>query len=132
MCLAKSVETSPHEPNLPRSSLVPVPRTPLALGAQMGDSRVAFAPEVNGHSSRSSPKSTPRGNVPDNWGFRFVVDPLHGVHYRVVRELELVCRFGGGAGGGSGSATKVSSCGKQVMRVLGDQTRRCLGAFLVI
>lgn len=33
--------------------------------------------------------------MPDDWGFRFMVDPLRGVHYRVVRDLELICRFGG-------------------------------------
>lgn len=32
--------------------------------------------------------------APTNWGFRFVVEPLHGIPYRVVRELELVCILG--------------------------------------
>ncbi|CAM9107710.1 unnamed protein product, partial [Ectocarpus fasciculatus] len=59
-----------------------------SAAAQTSDKRVTFAPEAKLSSAAS-------GAVPDDWGFRFVVDPLRGVHYRVVRDLELICRFGG-------------------------------------
>lgn len=90
----------------------------IGLAGQIGDHRVAFAPEVAGHSSRSPSKSNPAasGSVSEDWGFRFVVDPLRGIHYRVVRELELVCRFGEGARGGSGPSTAGSISGSQVGR----------------
>lgn len=77
---------------------------------------MVFAPEVAGHPSRAPSKSAPSasGSVPDNWGFRFVVDPLRGVHYKVVRELELVCRFGASGRSGVGSSTAGSMFGSQV------------------
>ena len=87
-----------------------------ALPEQVGESRVAFAPDVvantnsstNGSANpvRSPSKSNmPAGwNLPNDWGFRFVVDSLRGVQYRVVRELELICRFGGGSGSSAAAA----------------------------
>lgn len=78
-----------------------------ALAAQGSDKRVTFAPEAK-------PSSAANLSVPDDWGFRFVVDPLHGVHYRVVRELELICRFGGRTRSGSASSTAGATFGPQV------------------
>lgn len=65
-----------------------------------------------GHRPRKSSQSStaPDEDANTNWGFRFVVDPLRGIPYRVVREVELVCRFGGGSRPGAGS----SSVGSQV------------------
>lgn len=57
-------------------------------------------------SSQKQPKQNmarEEGINNENWGFRFVVDPLRGVHYRVVREVELICRLGMGSRGGAGS-----------------------------
>lgn len=66
-----------------------------------------------GHRSRKPPQSS-AGSSPDdanaNWGFRFMVDPLRGIPYRVVREVELICRFGGSSRPGASS----SSVGSQV------------------
>lgn len=43
-----------------------------------------------------------------------MVEPLRGVHYRVVRELELICRFGGRVRSGSGASTAGTTFGPQV------------------
>lgn len=85
-----------------------------ALAAQASDKRVTFAPEAK-------PSSSTNSSVPDDWGFRFVVDPLRGVHYRVVRELELICRFGGRARSGSASSTAGATFGPQVERALASR-----------
>lgn len=77
-----------------------------ALAPQVTDKRVTFAPETK--------PSTTNAAVPDDWGFRFVVEPLRGVHYRVVRELELICRFGGRVRSGSGPSTADTTFGSQV------------------
>lgn len=76
------------------------------LAPQVNDKRVTFAPETK--------SSTASATVPDNWGFRFVVEPLRGVRYRVVRELELICRFGGRVRSGSGPSTAGTTFGPQV------------------
>lgn len=81
-----------------------------AASAQTGDKRVTFAPEAKLSSAAS-------GAVPDDWGFRFVVDPLRGVHYRVVRDLELICRFGGRTRSGN-PPSENSTFGPQVGFVL--------------
>lgn len=74
------------------------------------DKRVTFAPETK---SSAASAGVP---VPSDWGFRFVVEPLRGVHYRVVRELELICRFGGRARSGSAAAsTAGATFGPQVL-----------------
>ena len=69
------------------------------------DKRVTFAPEA---------KSSSHPTVPDDWGFRFMVEPLRGVHYRVVRELELICRFGGRPRSGGAPSTAGTAYGPQV------------------
>lgn len=81
----------------------------------MSDSKV-FAPEAARHPPQPQPKTSAAvdGGLSGNWGFRFVVDPLHGVHYRVVREFELICRFGGAARAGAGSLTPRTTFGSQV------------------
>lgn len=88
-----------------------------ALAAQASDKRVTFAPEAK-------PSSATNWTVLDDWGFRFVVDPLRGVHYRVVRELELICRFGGRTRSGSASSTAGATCGPQVRRASGVELSR--------
>lgn len=77
-----------------------------ALAPQVSDKRVTFAPETKSSASGAA--------VPADWGFRFVVEPLRGVHYRVVRELELICRFGGRVRSGSGASTAGTTFGPQV------------------
>lgn len=72
----------------------------LAALSLLGDgSRVAFAPTAAASSDQSASKASHvvGESIPENWGFRFAVDPLRGIHYKVVRELDLVCCFGGSA-----------------------------------
>ncbi|CAM9123344.1 unnamed protein product [Choristocarpus tenellus] len=40
------------------------------------------------------PKHVTWEGTDSDWGFRFVAEPLVGVQYRVVRDLELVCKLG--------------------------------------
>lgn len=77
----------------------------LTAPASTSDKRVTFAPEA---------KSSSSATVPDDWGFRFVVEPLRGVHFRVVRELELICRFGGRARSGIAPSAAGTTYGPQV------------------
>ena len=77
---------------------------------------MVFAPEAARNPPQPQSKTTAAGDVgiPGDWGFRFVVEPLHGVHYRVVREFELICRLGGGARASAGSLTPRTAFGSQV------------------
>eukprot|EP00903_Cladosiphon_okamuranus_P019656 g18070.t4 len=85
--------------------------TALAPQALVSDKRVTFAPET-----KSSTSGVP---LPDNWGFRFVAEPLRGVHYKIVRELELICRIGGRvrSGSGSGPSTAGTAFGPQTISI---------------
>lgn len=92
---------------------------------------MVFAPEAARHPPQPQAKSTAAvdGGTPGDWGFRFVVDPLHGVHYRVVREFELICRFGGSARAGAGSLTPRTTFGSQVGVGIGlGLTKECDGS----
>lgn len=68
--------------------------------------------------------------MPDDWGFRFLVEPLRGVHFRVVRELELICRFGGRAKSGGGPSAAGTTYGPQVGIVDFPNTSRRQGFHL--
>lgn len=96
----------------------------LALTPQVSDKRVTFAPETKSSASNAT--------VPDDWGFRFVVEPLRGVHYRVVRELELICRFGGRMRSGSGPSAAGTTFGPQVSHRYGmNMSKRAIHYFLI-
>lgn len=91
-----------------------------ALAPQVSDKRVTFAPETK--------SSTAGATVPADWGFRFVVEPLRGVHYRVVRELELICRFGGRVRSGGGASAAGTTFGPQVRHRHGIRVSTCRNA----
>ncbi|CAM9363904.1 unnamed protein product, partial [Discosporangium mesarthrocarpum] len=64
--------------------------------SQTGDSESKDGQERTGiHTPTSHQRIGGGSDIKDsNWGFRFVAEPLQGVQFRVVRELDLVCRLG--------------------------------------
>ncbi|CAM9591597.1 unnamed protein product, partial [Scytosiphon promiscuus] len=82
----------------------------VVAAVQTNDKRVTFAPE-------SKPTAVTNGALPEDWGFRFLVEPLRGVPYRVVREMELVCRFGGRARSNGSSSTAGSAFWTQTISI---------------
>lgn len=76
------------------------------------------ATESEHQRSRKPSKSNmaPEADADMNWGFRFVVDPLRGVPYRVIRDLELICRFGGSNRAGAASSGVGAQVGLAVNR----------------